>query len=42
MRRREREKESIKRINKKSVCDECIQIYTINNSHIGSKNTILL
>ena len=30
--------ESIKRINKKSVYDECIRIYT-NISHIGSKKT---
>ena len=39
---KERKKESIKRIIKKSVCDECIRIYTNNISHIGSKNTILL
>ena len=29
------------RINKKSVCDECIRIYT-NISHIGSKNTVII
>ena len=39
---RQGEKESIKIINKKSVCDECIRIYTNDISHIGSKNTILL